>query len=377
VNLKEAKKLVMAHHHKMYLADWDGFWIEWRGNRLIYCGPKRTEDDVLLDDDADWITEELVHRKADEIDDALKELMVFHDAGYKLFPLVAEDKRPRDKGFQGIDYRPWVTGGGMRKWLAGGGNVGLLCGPDDIIWDIDPRNGGEESMEFLHCLGVTEFDVQDRPRVYSGRGDGGRHIYMKRPPDTPLKKPKWLTGIDMKTFGQLVVAAGSRHVTTGGLYTLKGNIAQARLAPDDLIDLLRRPPAPPRSGDGGELTIEETKLLLSCLKAEDFGKDGPHHDEWLDIAMSVHDGTNGEGMPEWLDWCATDGAYGKDASTLNELRWESFEVGMLGGRTYKTLLRAVTRAGRPDIVAQIGKRYQHAAEDFADDWDDELMKDIE
>jgi len=369
VNLKDAKKLVMGQHHKMYLAEWDGIWVEWRGNRLIYCGPKRTTDTPVLDEDADWLTEEVPHRKASEIDEAMVELMVFHDAGYKLFPLVSEDKRPRDKGFQGIDYRPWVTGGGMRGWLAGGGNVGLLCGPDDIIWDIDPRNGGEESMEFLRWLGITEFDVQDRPRVYSGRGDGGRHIYMKRSIDVPLKKPKWLTGIDMKTFGQLVVAAGSRHVITGGLYTLKGNIDQARAAPDDLIDLLRRPPSPPRNSEGGEITCEDAAILLGALKAEDFGQGGQYHDEWLDIAMAVHDGTNGQGMAEWLDWCASDGAYGKDASLLNERRWESFEVGMAGGRTYKTLLRAVSREGRKDLVRALGMTL--AKDDFDDDdWDD-------
>lgn len=373
MNLKDAKKLVMGQHHKMYLAEWDGFWVEWRGNRLIYCGPKRTQDPVQLGESELWLTEQ-IGRTADEVTEAMVEMTRFIDAGYTLFPIVADKKMPRDLGWRGINYSGFMQGIGIRDWLRAGGNVAVRLDTDDLVIDIDPRHksgNAEESVQFLEWVIGEHIDVQDRPRVYSGRGDGGRHIFMKKPPDIKLRSLPSHTypGIDVKRFGGFVVCAGSKHVDTGGMYRLQGNISEVRAAPDELVKLLTRPPSPPRTGEGGEFTCEEARQMLSFLDAKAFRDP----EDFINMAMAVHDGTNGEALPEWLDWCASDPAYGDDARAANELRWESFEAGVSGGRTFKTLLRAVVLAGHKDYVGNLSKTF--AADDFDDDPDGNDMPD--
>src|SRR5690606_23307108 len=104
--------------------------------------------------------------------------------------------------------------------LAEGRNVGVALGASDLVVDVDPRNGGNESWERLK---------KDRGEDFSGyptvrTGSGGLHVYMRLPEGTGRLKGNLgrdgYPGIDLKFVGGQVVAPGSIHPETGEPYVV-------------------------------------------------------------------------------------------------------------------------------------------------------------
>jgi hypothetical protein len=94
-------------------------------------------------------------------------------------------------------------------------NIGLRVPETMVVIDVDPRNGGLDSL--------AEAEAQYGPlpqtlTTWSGRGDGGRHLYFRRPPGQ-LTVKRLGDGIDLKTSSGYVVAAPSIHPDTGKRYT--------------------------------------------------------------------------------------------------------------------------------------------------------------
>jgi hypothetical protein len=85
--------------------------------------------------------------------------------------------------------------------------LGLAIRSDLVVFDVDPRNGG--SVEALErCLGPLPTTLT----VWSGRGDGGCHLYFARPPG-PLSAWRIPVGIDLKLDGYCI-APPSLHPDT-------------------------------------------------------------------------------------------------------------------------------------------------------------------
>jgi len=292
-------------------------------------------------------------RDAAAVDAAFAHVIDFIGAGYHLFPLRVASKIPRDKGWQTRDY----DGFDWSRWLAIGGNIGVALGVDDLVVDADPRHyvDGVDSFERLCSdLGV---DLRDAPTVLTGGDGGGAHRYYRRPPGIRLRgKLDGYPGIDFKMLGGLVVAPGSLHPDTGRVYDidpLTPDISRVGRAPAPLIDALRRPDrSSERVGVGGELTPEDLAVLLDALDPRAYG--AGKYDDWIRLAAACHDATNGDGFDEWADWCERDPTFGPEYRDRNEAHWDSFEAGKPDGITYLSLLRAVSDAGRPDLVAQVG-----------------------
>lgn len=303
----------------------------------------------------------------DRTDEALEAarfmLSPFRKAGYHLIPLARGQKRPRDTGWQAKDYLFADIG----RWMKRGGNVGIALRPCDLVIDIDPRNGGEESFGRL-CADVG-VDLSLAPTVLSGRGDGGRHVYFRKP--TALRihgKLGAYPGIDFKSKGGLVVGPGSIHPETGGVYVTDDftlPFTDVRPAPRTLLVMLRRSAPAVVAGDRiGKVSNARLAELLAVLDPTAYGHG--HHDEWLALSAACHDATAGGGLIEWLVWCARDLAYADDDTRERNIRrWQSFEAGKPGGATYRTLFKAVSDAGRPDLVAALG-----------DDGDDSIEEDF-
>lgn len=290
---------------------------------------------------------------------AMQPLKALWALGYETFPLGVRSKHPAHKGFLLHDYKGFDYLGHLEEW----GNVGVRCRRTDLIMDVDPRNGGAESLEALKWDLDCDFDAY--PHVLTG--SGGSHYYMTKPGEGRWRHTlRQYPGIDFQGLGRYVVGPGSVHPDTGRLYRFTVPPALVE-APASLLAFLLKPALDPnRSKAGGNFTPEQMAELLSALDPRDFGQGGKYHDEWLDIAMACHDGSKGDGLEEWLEWCAGDEQYGDDAREMNTARWESFESGRVDGVSYKTLLRAVTRAGRPRLVA--GLRLEgEARNDFADE----------
>lgn len=289
-------------------------------------------------------------RSADEVAAAVAELRPFARAGYVLFPLAVRAKVPRERGWQGRDYRRF----NFRRWLEVGGNAGFRLGPTDIVFDLDPRNirpGDDPLRRLSDAVGV---DLRDAPAVVSGAG--GRHFFWKLPTDVRAAKPKGYDGIDLKRFGGFVVAPGSLH-PDGGTYRTDQTappISDVATIPAALVELLRRPINPERRAGAGALEPEQVALLLTALDPCDFGQG--RYDAWITLCAACHDATAGDGLAIFQEWCARDDAYASaEAQEAVERHWLSFEYGRAGGATYRTLFRLVINAGRGDLVRAVSE----------------------
>jgi hypothetical protein len=109
--------------------------------------------------------------------------------------------------------------------------------PDNcIVIDIDPRNGGE-----LESLVALVGDLPPTLTVWSGRDDGGRHLYYQRPAGTLLTSTRLPQGIDLKVRGYCIVPP-SVHPATNLPYRWEERpVAEM---PAALIELLTPTPTP-------------------------------------------------------------------------------------------------------------------------------------
>lgn len=124
----------------------------------------------------------------------------FTDIGALLIPLI--EKRPREKNWSDELYDP--------NSVEGEQSAGWRIGPDWLVIDVDPRNGGDESFA---RLAETYFPDGLQPSVSTP--SGGVHYYLHRPDGWQGKILKTslegYTGIDfLAGDGHQVVVPGSR-----------------------------------------------------------------------------------------------------------------------------------------------------------------------
>lgn len=286
--------------------------------------------------------EDLAHAKA--------MLSPFVKAGYAMFPLARGAKHARDRGWQLRTY----TSAELIDWLRRGGNLGFRLGPTHLVLDADPRHFEPGDAPLARLSADVGIDLASIPTVTSGRGDGGQHLYLRKPASATVRKSlPGYPGIDIKTAGGLVVAPGSRHIETGGIYEvdpMTAPIGEAPVAPGTLLEMLRRPPMAARVFGGGELSVEQLEELLSVLDPRNFRD----YAKWVAFAAACHDATGGEGLDVWLDWAAQDPDYGSEEhSQQNGRTWDSFVAGKAGGATYLFILREVARAGHANLAHAI------------------------
>jgi hypothetical protein len=287
---------------------------------------------------------------------AWRQMRPFRNAGYVLMPLNA--KCLPEKGWPENDYSNFDCIAHLKR----GGAVGVRLGPDHLVIDIDPRNGGDRSFERL-CRDVGMDLVAAAPRVRTG--GGGTHLYYRKPEGrTRVTLKDSYPGIDFKRRVGYVVAPGSIHAKTGGPYVFDSSSpppSEAPMVPAALLELLTEPERKrTQRGDGGELTSDELAMLLEVIDAREYG--AGRHDEWLKLSAACHDATGGDGLIEWLTWCHTDPDYADVDDALLEYRWNSFRAGKPEGVTYLTLFKAVSRAGRRDLLRKLGARLDFDAE---------------
>lgn len=121
-----------------------------------------------------------------------------------------------------------------RRWPDA--NVGVVTGRVSgvVVLDVDPRNGGEESLTDL----VAEFG--ELPATLASRtGGGGRHLWFAAPPWS-LPSVELAPGIDLKGEGGMVVAPPSRHAS-GTAYAWKDPNADLAELPDWVSHRVRHP----------------------------------------------------------------------------------------------------------------------------------------
>lgn len=156
--------------------------------------------------------------------------------GFAVLPLRPRSKVPatahgkKDATTDAAQIAQWFPGDTNK-------NVGILTGEQSglLVLDIDPRNGGDTSLEqFERAFGK----LPDSRRAATG--GGGMHIYYRLPAGTTGVRDRpnvaGYSGLDIKSDGY-VVAAPSVH-ESGQTYEWQNSVPISE-APDWLVELSR------------------------------------------------------------------------------------------------------------------------------------------
>lgn len=132
--------------------------------------------------------------------------------GWHVLPCRAKGKAPAAK--HGVKDATAVPGELVRFWKRdSSANVAIATGAVSglFVLDVDPRNGGDESLDRLERLhGKLPATVEVET------GGGGRHYYFSLPEGVDLSCSVLADGLDLKGKGGYVVAPPSVHPSGRG-----------------------------------------------------------------------------------------------------------------------------------------------------------------
>jgi hypothetical protein len=196
-------------------------------------------------------------------------------------------------------------------------NIGIATGAAsgfDAL-DIDPRNGGLETLEDLTarrgklpdtCMQLT--------------GGGGQHYLFAHEPGRRPKSPG--KGIDVKSTGGLIVVEPSSHVS--------GSSYQWEASSDPLEGLSIAPwphwltePAPVivrSSGGGGYMHPQR----ISDLRAALAHIDPTPYNSWIQVGQALHSSEAPEAFDLWDQWSARASNYQQGETAQ---KWRTFNAG--------------------------------------------------
>lgn len=175
----------------------------------------------------------------------------YAESGFAVFPLAPHSKIPAIRGGSGVKEAT-KDSATIKAWWRRfpDANVGIACGEPSgiVVIDVDPRNGGSETITRLSMRGHV---FPDCPTAVTG--GGGRHLFVRFDPRIGNSKDKIGKGIDVKSTGGYVVAAPSFVPCTDGRGT--GHYRWLRRPSETRIPrvpiwastLLVPPPRPPQS----------------------------------------------------------------------------------------------------------------------------------
>jgi bifunctional DNA primase/polymerase-like protein/AAA domain-containing protein/primase-like protein len=223
--------------------------------------------------------------------------------GWRVHPLAARDKKPLLKEWQkqaSTDLAQVLTW--WTQWPDA--NVGLVTGRYStglVVVDVDPRNGGMETLQTLRAQfpgGVLPWDMHNLVRT----GSGGYHLYLDATRHFALGRElpaKLGPGIDLPLN---VVAPPSVH-PGGGIYTwVRGIIRQAEpLAeyPDVWLNALAAQPTRPRIS--GTDDMANARRALARLNPDRADRYDAQDGGWLAVGMALH-AVSPDLLPDWDAW---------------------------------------------------------------------------
>ena len=227
----------------------------------------------------------------------------------------------------------------IRRWWTAmpEAGVAVFLRPSGLVAvDIDPRNGGIESIEDLEAKhGRLVSDVMAFTQA------GGEHRVFKLAADAGVNIPGKLgPGIDLKRNGYIVVAPtqGQKGIYEweGSSDPLEGNIASP--LPDWIRDLSKATAHTVAASADRYLSQDqmlELKEALSYLSADDYN-------QWVDIGQALRSiGQQGFGL--WDTWSQLSEKY--DPRDMGK-KWRSFKTaGTHESINYESIFKLAQDAG--------------------------------
>lgn len=256
------------------------------------------------------------------MNDMQKAALAYISLGWWVLPLEPRGKRPLSalvpNGVHGATNDPDVA----RDWWARhpDANLGIALLPSKLaVIDVDPRNGGFETMELLEAThGTMESDV------HAFTGGGGSHDFYtcERPDGLPGTLGK---GVDFKTTGYAMAQPsihpnGKRYEWEASSDPTEGAIPS--VLPDWVRDLARPQAAtavdaqPFASRFVSEQQIAELRDALQFLDADEYHS-------WVNVGLSLKD-AGAIGFRLWDEWSQKSPSYDGDAMGA---KWRSFKSG--------------------------------------------------
>ncbi len=210
-------------------------------------------------------------------------------------------------------------------------NIAWRLSNNDLVIDIDPRNGGTESFAKLQ----KDLKINLIPTLITPRK--GFHIYLKiSEPNLKIKKTlKEYPGIDFLSEGCycLINSCETEHGIYEWFDDLFGKFEQSE-APKEILNLISHQKITSNLGDFEGLISQNSNSwsrdkVISMLEKLD---PSMKNDEWVKVGMALHNWDPIEGLDLWEEW-SKDGDNYEEGQT--EIRWKSFESS--GGVTLGTI----------------------------------------
>lgn len=205
-------------------------------------------------------------------------------------------------------------------------NIGIVMVPSNLVGiDIDPRNGGNETIEDLESrYGRLRSDL------LQFTGGGGEHRVFQLPAGAANSLPGVLgNGVDVKALGYLVVEpslhmSGKRYAWEASSDPLDG------ILPSVLPDWVRSiRPQRAQVTEQGSRTLEAAEVLE--LQSALATLDADSRDTWLSAGMALHSTDAGmQAFGLWTDWSRQSSKY--DSADQSKT-WRSFRTKGLAGLT--------------------------------------------
>jgi hypothetical protein len=284
-------------------------------------------------------------------------------AGHELIPIVG--KMPVAKGWISV---PAISLEAAKARMARGRNVGVRLRDIDLVVDVDPRHFAANDDPLARL--AIDFGLPDAPFVLTG--GGGRHLYFRKPADIEIGgKLAAYRGIDFKSKGGQVVAAGSIHPDTARPYVLDDDalrieLAEAPEATTALLDAIMKPIIETHDSESCAIDEEHLAKWLGLIDVSGF-KDEL---KWRELMMACHHATNGAGLDAFIDWSTSDPDYA-DHGEIIRRRWHSLEA-KPGAITARTLIAALPREIRREATEELSR--VAAVDDFPGEVEDQVAK---
>ncbi|WP_197446793.1 bifunctional DNA primase/polymerase [Tautonia plasticadhaerens] len=207
--------------------------------------------------------------------------------GLRVFPLRAGTKKPLFKSYR---KRATLDPVVIRAWgdAHGDCNLGVMIEPGLVVLDVDPRNGGAESLRSLLAAHRSFRTVE----ALTGSG-GSHYLFRVGKGDRIRSKTNWRPGLDILSEGKYFVVEPSTHPDTGKEYVWLRHPGQGiGNLPPWLLDLLPKRSRRSRTGSSrrptsGKKAGDFDRLLEFVVNSFPIDAYGQRHDRMRDAVCSL------------------------------------------------------------------------------------------
>ena len=171
----------------------------------------------------------------------------------------------------------------LNELLTFNSNYGWLLSDEDLVIDIDVKNGSEGMGSWGKLK--REFNIELEPTVKTQ--SGGYHVYLKKPKDFKTRKNhEKYPGIDFLSKGSQCVIAGTS--TSVGTYTLltESSLVKPKPAPNTLLSVLSYDTNNEDVDIGAMLSIDVINDLIA--KIPNSGDNDLIYEDWFKVACAIH-----------------------------------------------------------------------------------------